>query len=143
MEKTKFGLSVAMLAAIIYLSAILGYIPLIICAGYALVFESSKFLKRHAISAIMFIVVLEIVYVILFSIIGSIFGIINIPINWIATVTKTYFKFRLGYPLSLEPILKYLIVIVRYAGLLIFAFMASKGKKAMKFANKFFPDDAE
>jgi|GEM_PF-3691369 len=141
MEKSKIGLSIPVIAGIIYLSALLGYIPLIICAGYALVFEESKLLKRHAVSAIMFVGIIAIISTVLFSIITSILGIFNVPLEWITQLTDYKFTFRLAYPFNLDRIISYLLTIIEDAGLIAFAFAAFKGKKAMKFANKFVPDD--
>lgn len=52
MEKTKIGLSVAVMSAIVYLTALFGgYTPLLLIAGYILIVEESTQLKKTAVSA--------------------------------------------------------------------------------------------
>ena len=52
MQKTRLGISVGLLGAAIYLTALFGgYIPLILLAGYTLLFEENPWLKRSAVKA--------------------------------------------------------------------------------------------
>lgn len=52
MEKTKIGLSVAIMGAIVYLTALFGgYTPLLLVAGYILIAEESTQLKKTAVTA--------------------------------------------------------------------------------------------
>lgn len=52
MEKTKFGLSVALVSAFVYLVALFGgYTPLILVAGYILIAEENAQLKKAAVTA--------------------------------------------------------------------------------------------
>lgn len=50
--KTKLGISVGMLGAMIYFAALFGgYLPVIILAGYVLLFEENEWLKKSAVKA--------------------------------------------------------------------------------------------
>jgi len=52
MQKTRLGISVGIFGAAIYLAALVGgYIPLILLAGYVLLFEENPWLKRSAVKA--------------------------------------------------------------------------------------------
>ncbi|SDN56059.1 hypothetical protein [Acetanaerobacterium elongatum] len=47
MQKAKLGITVGLLGATIYLMALMGSIPLIIIAGYVLLFEENEWLKKR------------------------------------------------------------------------------------------------
>lgn len=52
MEKTKLGLSVAVMGAIVYLTALFGgYTPLLLVAGFVLIAEENAQLKKTAVTA--------------------------------------------------------------------------------------------
>lgn len=52
MEKTKLGLSTAIMGAIVYLTALFGgYTPLLLVAGYILLAEENAQLKKTAVTA--------------------------------------------------------------------------------------------
>ena len=54
MEKTKLGLSVAIMGAIVYLTALFGgFTPLLLVAGYILIVEENADLKKTALTALM------------------------------------------------------------------------------------------
>ena len=54
MEKTKLGLSVAIMGAIVYLTALFGgFTPLLLVAGYILIVEENADLKKTAVTALM------------------------------------------------------------------------------------------
>ena len=58
MEKSKLGLSVAVMGAIVYLTALFGgYTPLLLVAGYILIVEESTQLKKTAITAFLLMLV--------------------------------------------------------------------------------------
>jgi len=52
MEKAKLGVSVNLLAAGVFFTAYVGMIPLIILAGYILLREENKWLKKSAVKAL-------------------------------------------------------------------------------------------
>lgn len=87
--KTKLGISVGLLASITYFTALFsGFgIALILLVGYILLAEGDEWLKRMAIKAVIFTVVMNVLYWIV-SIIPGIFGIIN---DFIALFDGNYF----------------------------------------------------
>jgi uncharacterized membrane protein len=76
--KTKLGISTGLLAALTYFAALFGGFSfvLVVLAGYILLFEGDEWLKRMAVKAVVFTVVMNVLYWIL-SIIPSLFGLIN------------------------------------------------------------------
>jgi len=74
MQKTRLGISIGLLGAAVYLAALLGgYIPLILLAGYVLLFEENPWLKRSAVKA----AVIVFSFALLTAIIGFIPDIIS------------------------------------------------------------------
>ena len=59
MEKTKLGLSINLFAALLYFLAISGVLPIMIAGGYVLLLEESHQLKRTAIKALIFTILLS------------------------------------------------------------------------------------
>ena len=69
MEKTKLGISVGMLAAIMYFStAVVGYLALLVVGGYILFVEKTEWLKKCVIKAV--------VLMLLYSLISTVIGVI-------------------------------------------------------------------
>uniref|UniRef100_UPI004056BE91 hypothetical protein n=1 Tax=Agathobacter sp. TaxID=2021311 RepID=UPI004056BE91 len=69
MEKTKLGISVGMLAAIVYFStAVFGYLALLVVGGYILFVEKTEWLKKCVVKAV--------ILMLLYSLITTIIGII-------------------------------------------------------------------
>lgn len=83
MSKTKFGVSVGLMAAAVYLAGLFGgYTILFLLAGYCLLFEDNAWLKKTCVKA----VALSLVFSILFSVINlipSAFGIVSDILNLI------------------------------------------------------------
>lgn len=53
MQKTKLGITIGMLSAVVYFTALIGgYIPLFLLAGYILLFEQNDWLKRVCYKAV-------------------------------------------------------------------------------------------
>ena len=67
MQKTKLGISVGLLGAALYFMGLLGIIPLVIIAGYVLLFEENEWLKKTAVKAV--------AVVVFFSILSSCVGL--------------------------------------------------------------------
>ena len=76
--KTKLGLPVGLLAALVYFAALFsGFgLALVILAGYVLLVESDEWLKRMAVKAVVFTVTMTVLYWIV-SLIPNILGVIN------------------------------------------------------------------
>ena len=98
MEKTKLGLSVSLVGAIIFLAALFGgYTPLLLVAGYVLIVEESTQLKKTAVTACL----LAIAFSLLSFLIGlipellsvlisllQIFGVYDLHFSFINNVTN-------------------------------------------------------
>ena len=80
MEKTKLGLSVTIMGALVYLVALFGgYTPLLLIAGYILIAEESIRLKKSAVTAIL----LAIAFSVLSFVIGLIPETLSILISFL------------------------------------------------------------
>jgi len=67
--KTKLGISVELLGAALYFTGLISIIPLVLMAGYVLLFESDEWLKKTAVKAVGI--------VIFFAILSSIVGLVG------------------------------------------------------------------
>ncbi|MBQ7097886.1 MAG: hypothetical protein IJN96_07380 [Clostridia bacterium] len=65
MNKTKLGISANAYAALVFASGLFGIIPAIILTGAVLILEDNEWLKRMAVKAVAFIVVINIFHVVL------------------------------------------------------------------------------
>ena len=88
--KTKLGISIGLLAALIYFAALFsGFgMALILLAGYVLLVESDEWLRRMAVKAVVFSVTMTVLYWIV-SIIPGLFGVIN---DFISLFNGEYFS---------------------------------------------------
>jgi len=135
MEKTKLGVSVSLAAALLYISGLFGYVPMILCAGYVLLAEPSRDLKQHAFKLLAFMSVLAIITALMSSL-DSAFGLINTVVGW----TGVSFRFRM--PLNVDSIIAYAVQIVTRIGLVFMALQAYNGKTVeIKAFDKFFPNN--
>ncbi len=116
MEKTRLGISVGMMAAIMYIMGLINVTALILVAGYVLICETDEWLRKAAIKAIAVYAVFALVPI-FFGVFDDIFDILNTMINWI-------FSFHLRFPLGLDSIIKHiasLLKTVLYAALAVLA----------------------
>ncbi len=98
MEKTKLGISVALLSALAFLSGSLGITALVLVAGYILLREENKSLKKVAVGTI----VLYLVFAALGICIGlldNIFDLFNVG-NWMYGTTM--YKITNGFTSTLS-----------------------------------------
>ena len=66
MQKTRLGISVGMLGAAIYLTGLFsGYLVAILIAGYALLFEENRWLKRSVVKAVSLMVFFSFIIVLI------------------------------------------------------------------------------
>lgn len=87
MQKTKLGISVGLLGALLYFSGLFGgYVITIIMAGYVLLAEENMWLRKASVKA----VALMVVFSILPSLLSLIPGAIEI-INEICALFESYF----------------------------------------------------
>lgn len=120
MEKTHLGISVGLLAAIMYLMGLLNLLGLLVMAGYVLLCETNDWLRKSAVKAVVIYAVFAVISVVL-GIFDDGFGILNTMIGWI-------FSFRVGFPLNLDDIVGYVASILRTLIYLVLAAMALKQK---------------
>ena len=74
MQKTKLGISVGLLAAIIYfLGLFSGYVATIVLVGYILIVEDNAWLKKTSVKAVVLMLGFSLVY----SVLGLIPGLIS------------------------------------------------------------------
>ena len=66
MQKTRIGISVGLFGAALYFVGLMSIIPLVIMAGFVLLFEENEWLKRTAVKAVAIVIFFQI----LFAIIG-------------------------------------------------------------------------
>ena len=66
MQKTKLGISVGLFGAALYFMGLISIIPLVVMAGYTLLFEENEWLRKAAVKAVAVVVF----FTILLSIIG-------------------------------------------------------------------------
>lgn len=74
MEKTKLGLSVGLLSALMFLTGYAGITAMLLVAGYILIREESRVLKKHAVGTI----VLYLVFMVLSMCIGMLDNLFDI-----------------------------------------------------------------
>lgn len=116
MEKTKLGISVGLLGAILYILGLINFLGLIVVAGYILLCESNVWLRKAAVKAVVIYVVFYLVSILL-GMIGDIFGFFNVFLGW-------FTAFRLDFPLNIDSLINYIVSFVRSALYLILAFTA-------------------
>lgn len=90
MEKTRLGISVGLLAAIMYFMGILNLLGLLLIAGYILFCEKDLWLRKSAVKAVLIYAVFAVITLIL-GVIDNCFGILNTMIGWL-------FSFRIDFP---------------------------------------------
>ena len=118
MEKTRLGISVGLLAAIMYFMGILNLLGLLLIAGYILFCEKDLWLRKSAVKAVLIYAVFAVITLIL-GVIDNCFGILNTMIGWL-------FSFRIDFPLDLDTIVGYAASILRTVLYLVLAAMALK-----------------
>ncbi|MCL2828249.1 MAG: hypothetical protein FWD99_05860 [Oscillospiraceae bacterium] len=69
MQKTKLGISVGLFGAALYFVGLISIIPLVVMAGFVLLFEENEWLKRTAVKAVG--------VVLFFTILSSIVGLVG------------------------------------------------------------------
>ncbi len=76
MEKTKLGVSVGMLGAAVFFSALFGgYIPVLLVAGYVLLCEENAWLKKSAVKSVTLLMI--------FSVLTYTLGLIPDLFSWL------------------------------------------------------------
>ena len=81
--KAKLGISVGLLGAAVYFSALFGgYIPVFLLVGYVLLFEENEWLKKSAVKAAVLMVSI--------SVLLAVIGLIPDLLSWINTLVAVF-----------------------------------------------------
>jgi len=122
MQKTKLGISIALFGASLYFVGLFGIFPLVILAGYVLLFEANDWLKWTAIKAV--------AVVLLFTIISSFLSLIA---NSTSLLNDIVLLFRGSFDISaLNRIISILRTVISFIQTLILLIL---GFKALKLKN--------
>lgn len=120
-NKTRLGITTGMLAAVLFLSGLSGYLVLILVAGYILIFEGDEKLRKNAVKAILFMLGI--------AVIRTFIATLNDGFSAINALGRMFSDQAgsLRVPLGLDTLLSYIISIIQEVGLLIFAYQSRKG----------------
>lgn len=101
MQKTKLGVSVALLGAAVYFTALISsLIPLLLVAGYILLCEENEWLRRCAVKATVIFMLIALVPAVI-GLVEDVFGFINTILGWTGT------SFWLRFPGSFDSLFTY------------------------------------
>lgn len=131
MQKTKIGLTVGVMGAVVYFSALLGgYIPMFLLAGYIFFKEDNIWLRKAAFKAIALLLV--------FSAMGA---VIN-SVNEFLGVFNNLFDWDLEIPLNLDYVLRDIISLAKTILFAILGFRAfGQGDVAISTIDKAIKND--
>lgn len=131
MQKTKLGISVALMGAGLYFMGIFSFIPAFLLAAYVVLFEESAWLKRNAIRMV---VIVTGFYVLLTGVdmLQEIWGVVNSILGWIP-----FLNLHFSFPLNLDSIANNIISFLENLVLLLSGFKALSGNMIkVDFADK-------
>ncbi len=115
MEKSKLGLSVPLMAAIVYLIALFGgYIPVLLVLGYVLLCEENAWLKKTSLKALFILLI--------FSGLSYVLGLVPDMFNLLTSLLDI-FKVHF-YPSFIHNIFNFLTLIVSFIRPLLLILMA-------------------
>lgn len=125
MQKAKTGISVGLMAALIYFFGIISITPMVLLAGYVLLVENDEWLKKSAVKALVIVVVYYIINAI-FGLGDNIFTFFNYFLGFLNRILP--FTIRVDYPLSLDSVVMNIVSLVKNLLLLILGFQAFSQK---------------
>lgn len=129
MEKSKLGISVGLLAAIMFFLALINTTAAILIAGYVLLRESNEWLKKAAVKMVIVLVA--------FGVLLSCTGIIDDAMDAMNSLISNFTYRTIHFPLNLDNIVNYLLYILRDLLLLVLGFNAlSMGTVKLGFFDK-------
>lgn len=129
MEKAKIGVSVGLLAAIMFFVGTINILGAIVIAGYVLVKEENQWLKKAAVKMLIVVATFG-VLLSCRSLVDDVVNVINIIVNWF-----TYKNIKL--PLGIDNIYSYVCYFCQDALLLLLGFKAlSMGTVKLGFFDK-------
>ena len=77
MQKTKIGVSVGLLGAVIYFMGLFsGYLATLLLAGYVLLFEENEWLRKSAVKAVALMVVFSLAATVM-NLIPNVIGVLD------------------------------------------------------------------
>lgn len=97
--KTKLGISVGLFAAILYFSGLVDGMVLFLLAGYALLCEDNKWLRRAAVKAMLVVVIFAVGY-------GAA-GAVSDLFDALASLLNGILKVSISVPLNLDSVVIY------------------------------------
>ena len=134
MEKTKLGLSVTIMGALVYLVALFGgYTPLLLIAGYILIAEENIRLKKTAVTAFLLAVA--------FSVLSFVIGLIPDTLSVLISFLEIFGIHDLYLPFinNVTNFLYASLSVIKEVAFIFMAGMALLGKLfAPPFVSKFF-----
>ncbi|NMA66165.1 MAG: hypothetical protein GX957_08000 [Clostridiaceae bacterium] len=131
MEKTKLGISIGLLGALVYFMGLLNSTALVIIAGYILLFEDNRWLKKCAVKAVSIFVILSLIPI-CFGFVGDILDFINNLIRGFGGYAN------LMWPFNLQQLVNIASMLVRSVLLFVLGLMAlTQGSIAIKPIDKF------
>lgn len=126
MEKSRLGISVGIVAAIVYLAGLLdGFVLLLVAAFYVLFCEQNEWLRKSAVKAVILYLAFAVVGLAL-GLIGDVFGAAFDFIRWVTSFITGYSVSLFSF--SLTGLLRDLVYFVRGVLFLVLALLAFKQK---------------
>jgi hypothetical protein len=104
MQKSKLGISVGLLGALIYFAGLINPLAMIVLVGYVLLKEENPWLRKAAVKAVLIVFGFAIILAVISS--GDyVFDILNVIIGWFRDPLD-YSGFRFKYPFGLDTIVR-------------------------------------
>ena len=126
MEKSRLGISVGVVAAVVYLAGLLdGFVLLLVAAFYVLFCEQNEWLRKSAVKAVILYLAFAVIGLVL-GVIGDVFGVVFDFIRWVTSFVTGYSGSLFSF--SLTGLLCDLVYFVRGVLFLILALLAFKQK---------------
>ena len=121
MEKTKLGISIEMLGAILYVSvALFGYFGLLVVGGYIVFIEKQEWLKKCVVKAVLLMLG--------FTLLSTVIGIIP-KILYFGVETNTFFDGIYLYLNSTYQTVSFVLVVLNFIRMGIFLWLGIKAWK--------------
>ena len=138
MQKTRLGITVGLMGALMYFIALFGgYLAMIIIAGYILLFETNEWLKKSAIKAA--------VITIGFAVLISVVNLIPDAISFVGSIIAVFGKyFSLTIVDKIISVITTALAIIEKILLLILGFKALRqGTVGIAFIDRFIQKHAD
>ena len=112
MQKTRLGISAGLLGAALYFVGLLGIIPVVLLAGYVLLFEENEWLKRTAVKAVAVFAFFAILFAFVTLVDSSRLLISNIAGIFNRIVNMNQFSRAISATRNIITILRYLFILL-------------------------------